>query len=403
MTPSPPGTLQYLGNQSGAARPPTMLEHCWGEKPTTVKGGSVLQNGARPCVRNSNKRVLAPASRYGRSSRLSHQTTPFVSLIRKDCIQHRPLPMMLKRQDDNITEAPATQANTGEVVPSQAVDASLPVDPSSIPGETRSLPIDSSSQGSSTTATSWTPTNSLDPEPTTEKQTTEVVSSITASLTVESPESSLSATSTASIPSSSSGISGGAVAGIAIGCILAGLFIGAIAVWLLFWRRRRRLDNSRSKFVSVTVSRDTKASYNPPSSSPPPIQDSLLDKFLLCATPDREIQDEMQSLCELIHQHVDNSYDLQATNISALHLTQSLRELEYTEESGLSAEKVAAMCINPSTRTMGLRHIISHVLFKSIDIASRSSLSMLPAPVAIFLQSIPASGRNGGDPAGMYP
>lgn len=214
----------------------------------------------------------------------------------------------------------------------------------------------------------------------------------------ESTNASWSATSTASDSSPSSGISGGAAAGIAVGCIIAGLAIGAFAAWLLFWRRKCR-NVSYLKSPSLAVGRDTKAGYNAPS-SPPIIQDSQLDKFLLCATPDQDIQDEMQSLCELIHQHVETSDDLQSINISTTSLVQALLELNYTKELGLSAEKAAGMCINTLTRVMGLRHVISHVLFKSVDVNSRSSLSMLPAPIATFLQSIPASNNNSSDSAG---
>lgn len=56
------------------------------------------------------------------------------------------------------------------------------------------------------------------------------------------------------------------------------------------------------------------------------------------------------------------------------------------------------MCTDPSTRTVGLCHVISYLLFKGIDVNSQSSFSMLPAPISSFLQSIP-TGRGAGDPA----
>lgn len=105
---------------------------------------------------------------------------------------------------------------------------------------------------------------------------------------------------------------------------------------------------------------------------------------------------QMRTLGELIHQHVDNYYQLWPINVSVWTLSESLLVLGFMESgSGLRAEDVAALCLEPRSRKIGLRHVISYVVILSIDVHSRSRLSMLPRPVAAFLRSLPAAEAHG--------
>ncbi|KAH6973088.1 hypothetical protein BKA56DRAFT_111552 [Ilyonectria sp. MPI-CAGE-AT-0026] len=189
-------------------------------------------------------------------------------------------------------------------------------------------------------------------------------------------------------PVTSSGISTGAIVGAAVGCAFAGLIFGLAAAWLLLRRRWRKNDTGRPDGVAAIATTPESKDYASVSVTPSG-SETQLDQFLLIATPDKEIGTELQSLGDLIHQHVENHYEFGPSPASASILSQSLVNLGFKQGSGLSADALAALCIQPESRQAGLRHVLSHIIFRSIDVNSRSSLSMLPAPLAAFLQSIP--------------
>lgn len=138
---------------------------------------------------------------------------------------------------------------------------------------------------------------------------------------------------------------------------------------------------------------------SPKTREPPPghdhsgTSDLQLERFLLEGAPDSDIAMEFKALDDLITQHVDTHYALQPTSVRKSALMSSLANLGFAHKTASSAEAtagtVAVCCIEPKTRHVGLRHVIATVAFRSIDINSQSRLSMLPSPVAAFLQSIP--------------
>ncbi|KAH7129547.1 hypothetical protein B0J13DRAFT_598509 [Dactylonectria estremocensis] len=204
--------------------------------------------------------------------------------------------------------------------------------------------------------------------------TTEVRDDV-ASTTIQPPETN----SRAANQAPNNGISGGAVAGVAIGCLLLGLALGALAVFFFCRRhgkKRRHHRRPRGEFLAEKE--------NSPRESPPTAIN--LDHFLLDTTPDKEIVSELRALGHLVSMHVDNNYHHQPVPTDASSLAASISKLGF--HAG-SANTIASLCCNPQTRAVGLRHFISQVIFTSIDFNARSPLSMLPAPVAAFLASIP--------------
>ncbi|KAF5535975.1 hypothetical protein FMEXI_10564 [Fusarium mexicanum] len=196
---------------------------------------------------------------------------------------------------------------------------------------------------------------------------------------------------------SSDGLKGGPVAGVAIGCLIAGLALGLIAAFLLL-RRRRRGKPENQGFVLA----DQK--YTEPKDGTQVIvsssrHDAELSQFLLEATPDKDIQAELRSLSELIYQHVENYYRRPQVQVDPAEVAQSLINIGYSPEaSGLQADTVAAICLSPKTSQVGLRHALSHVIFRSLDFNSGSSLSMLPLAVATLAQRS-HSAENANNPA----
>ncbi|KAF5619739.1 hypothetical protein F25303_12708 [Fusarium sp. NRRL 25303] len=197
------------------------------------------------------------------------------------------------------------------------------------------------------------------------------------------------------------GLKGGPVAGVAIGCLVAGLALGLIAAFLLF-RRRRRAKPANQGFVL------TDQKYTEPKDGTQVIvssstHDAELSQFLLEATPDKDLQAELRSLSELIYQHVENYYRRPQVQADPAEVAQSLINIGYSPEaSGLQADIVAAICLSPKTSQVGLRHVLSHVIFRSLDFNSGSSLSMLPPEVATLTQRS-HSAENANNPGKTLP
>jgi hypothetical protein len=196
------------------------------------------------------------------------------------------------------------------------------------------------------------------------------------------------------------GVPAAGVAGAVIGGLIAGLALGVLIAWLLFRRRQRDADRSQQNGYAAPVVVESKAYQQPP---PPTQADSLqLNQFLLDATPDEDIVSELRSLGQLIHQHVENNYHLQTSQASLTALAQALVNLGLSSGGSLSPEAIATLALNTQTRHIALQHVISQVVFTSIDFSSRSRLSMLPAPIAAFLQSVPPVEHGSGSAEGAH-
>lgn len=229
---------------------------------------------------------------------------------------------------------------------------------------------------------------------------------------------STSVTNSSPAPSShSSGLSPGATAGIAIGCALVGLAIGIIASFCLFRRKAKhsQLDDRKAKHnqlgdrvvihelhdTVIHELQDTAKTYV--SEKGTPVHDIQLNQFLLEATPDRDIAQEVQSIGALVDQHVETYYHTRPINIDRGTLASSLAHIGFpssTHAAQLDAQSAAVLCLDPRSRQIGLRHVIMRTLFSSIDTHSPNP-SMLPAPVASFLRAIPpAESDRYADPQG---
>ncbi|KAJ4024034.1 hypothetical protein NW752_002600 [Fusarium irregulare] len=177
------------------------------------------------------------------------------------------------------------------------------------------------------------------------------------------------------------GIQGGAVAGVAIGCLIAGLALGLLVAFIIF-RRHRRNNSTSPNFIAVEP-QYAEPKHGPQVSVTTSGQDAELSQFLLDSTPDKEIQSELSSLSELIYQHVETYYHGPQVQATSAEVAQSLVNIGYSPElSGIQPEAVAAICLAPKTSKVGLRHVLSHVIFRGLDFNSGGNLSMLPLPVA---------------------
>lgn len=189
----------------------------------------------------------------------------------------------------------------------------------------------------------------------------------------------------------SSGLPTGAIAGIAIGCAAVGLVIGLLAACILL-RRKRKQPNT-----TVIAQQEAKAYEN----ASPITSDIHLNQFLLDATPDREIVQEVRSLGDLIGQHVENYYHLSPINIDVSALSSTLDALGWANGNSLST---TLLCLDPQTRQVGLRHVILMTLFSSVSFPPNGTPSLLPPLVTDFANSLPHTEKGHlGDPQGELP
>ncbi|KAL2680442.1 hypothetical protein Neosp_008043 [[Neocosmospora] mangrovei] len=242
---------------------------------------------------------------------------------------------------------------------------------SSVSSPTSSITDATSSSASTSPSTTAIPSTSIDASADT---------SISSSSS--SPSHSSTSVSAPSTDNGSSGHSTGALAGAAVGCAIGGILIGLVAAWLLFRRRRKGRDDGNA------VPRDDPRAFAVVEKPSPAVSDDStpLNHLLLDATPDREIEAELQALGHLIDQHVEKYYHLDPiSDVSILsdHLA-PLGDFPH------GTEAIAGVCAKPMSRQTGLRHVISQVIFRSLDIYSQSVFSLLPAPVSTFLDSIPS-------------
>ncbi|KAK8057818.1 hypothetical protein PG996_011755 [Apiospora saccharicola] len=242
---------------------------------------------------------------------------------------------------------------------------------------------------------------------TTTATTTDPSSSMTTSFTlsefVTTPTSTTTTTSGAVAATSpavleSSGLSAGAIAGIAIGCLIAGVLLGALAAWILL-RRKRQWEPSQSASY-YPVKDDTQEKLAPIAA---PFNRNLLplDQFFMDVKPDRELVSELRSLDRSIQRHVAEHYHTQPVPDSAVNpedLALVLVKLgidntinqgdDNTQQQQSQASHLTSLALDPSKRFQTLCHVIMSVAFGSTVLRSSSSISMLPPFVAAFARHL---------------
>ncbi|KAH7267893.1 uncharacterized protein BKA55DRAFT_501186 [Fusarium redolens] len=249
-------------------------------------------------------------------------------------------------------------------------------------------PASSTSYGTTTNVGSpHIPSVPEEPKPTSISVTTTDSSPTSASTTVSGTDASAGQTSPQETGNNANNrIEPGAVAGIAIGCLFAGIFVGICFAWLL-----QRFTKSRPRHRRAI--RVVRAPKNPDTDSPGSMESSdnkiKVENFILQATPDREVVGLLQRLEVIMEQHIENYYHIKPIDIGVSVLAEQLTNLGISQDSsGFEAEAVAKWCLHPASRRLALQHVVSHVLFNSIDCNSRNGISLLPGPAINFLRSI---------------
>ncbi|KAI1393153.1 uncharacterized protein F4822DRAFT_383679 [Hypoxylon trugodes] len=221
------------------------------------------------------------------------------------------------------------------------------------------------------------------------------------SQTTTSASSSASSTQATSLPvnnaqvsQTGSGLSSGAIAGIAIACAFAGLIMGVAAGFLLFRKRRQQPSEARYHVASTEYDGQEKALQSVLST------DRLhLYQFLLDTSPDAEINTELQSLNQLLQQHVEDHYHTEPVSRSITTLSAALINLGIDEDARIPASKLASLALDPVSRYSAIQHVIAKVAFGSVAFDDGpTTFSLLPQPISSFASMVPATEAHTGNP-----
>lgn len=200
---------------------------------------------------------------------------------------------------------------------------------------------------------------------------------------------SASSTSTNNSNKKDDGLEAGAVAGVAIGCLVAGLLIGIIFGWFLRRAMRRSKHRKRGHGGEERAKILSQPKDDGPVALEPLGKKMKLENVILQPAPDQTILSDLGRLEDIIRQHVEAVYHSGPVDVKLAKLAHALTALGISKSSsGFDAETVAGWCLQPNTRRGALQHVISHVLFRSIDWNSPGPLTLLPKPAVGFLNSI---------------
>ncbi|KAH8899878.1 hypothetical protein GQ53DRAFT_835900 [Thozetella sp. PMI_491] len=204
----------------------------------------------------------------------------------------------------------------------------------------------------------------------------------------------MSSSSTPSLESvNSQRLSTGEVAGIAIVCAAVGSVVGWTVSLLFYrWRHHFRKDGDTSDEEII----ERKGPLSPVLSSTRASSEAA--QFLLEPTPDKELAAQVTEIGRLIQEHAETFYHLEQIQPKLGTLVQGLGNMGVSRRSDMTSGELISLVLNPYTRHAALQHVISIVVFKTVDFSARSRLSILPAPVAAFLRAIPPDGSNQGSP-----
>ncbi|KLU92197.1 hypothetical protein MAPG_11143 [Magnaporthiopsis poae ATCC 64411] len=216
--------------------------------------------------------------------------------------------------------------------------------------------------------------------------TSTILSSST--LTITSHATSTQAITTTSTPSpvcTSQCLNATSVAGIGVACLVGGAAIGLLAAWAMARKKQKRERGlSGDGPIEPVQAGASNKTYGTRASLEPSY---ILDMI----ESGSKIRSMLSSIGLLITQHVLTQYHDDPVTTSKAELAQVLRSLGLGEaDQGVSPDHLASMVLDVYYRTEALRHVLSFVIFSSLDLASaRPPVSLLPPPVVDLVRMAP--------------
>lgn len=242
------------------------------------------------------------------------------------------------------------------------------------------------------TTTSVAPTErpTLSTEPTS-ASTTGILSTpdLTESMLTATTISSDNGTTPTTVPTrtpESKGIPRGGVAGIAIGCLVAGALIAGLLVWFCTGRsRKKRTSPDHEASAIALMNRDkgsTAKALSLESSSPMSL---AIESGLPQPLEDKAISDEISKISNLIKNHVQSYYH-------SGRVSPGLLDLDDIQAFGgdlpISTGTLSTLLSNSETRDIALRFCLAWVIISRMQLKSGPAKTLLPPEVADCFQSM---------------
>ena len=188
--------------------------------------------------------------------------------------------------------------------------------------------------------------------------------------------------------SNNKNVSGGAAAGIAIACLIAGALIALLVLFLLgkFGRKKRGTGsslggyaNEKGPSVGVREVGFSDASFVE-SNLPQPVEDNA-------------VITEVGVLRDRISGHVKSYYDLSTPGLTAAASAIDALGLR------VPTPRLLALLADPNSRAAALQYLISATIISRCELGSDPNESFLPFEIAVSLQKMQKSNL---DPKGAY-
>ncbi|KAH7135445.1 hypothetical protein B0J11DRAFT_611380 [Dendryphion nanum] len=189
--------------------------------------------------------------------------------------------------------------------------------------------------------------------------------------------------------SQSNGLSSGAAAGVAIGCLLAGALIAGALLWFFCIRSRKRSGTRDAEASSIALIRNEKGPSAKATSlgSGSPISRTL-ENGLPQPLEDGAISGEISKISNLIKNHVQSFYHHSRVSPGLLDID----DLQALGKSlPISTGTLSTLLGNSDTREVALRFSIAWVVISRIHTSGDANSTFLPPEVATCLQSIPVT------------
>ena len=195
----------------------------------------------------------------------------------------------------------------------------------------------------------------------------------------------------------SKGVPTGIVVGVGVGTALVGAFLALLGVWLFLRqsRRSRPAGGNSSPSLGDHVGRFGGAK----NSIGKGLSTSIvaLDDLPFDPVDDSQTRKSMQDLYELIHQHAENHYNAWNFEGRREDLRHELAKGGWNDRTEQSAQTLASLLVNPTTRRVAIRHIIAWAIIQHIDLKSNPDTSLLPAHIVASGQALLKIKRTPGE------
>ncbi|KAG9193447.1 hypothetical protein G6011_03482 [Alternaria panax] len=199
--------------------------------------------------------------------------------------------------------------------------------------------------------------------------------------------------SESNLPSANSGtgLSTGAIAGIAIGCIAAGVLIAGLVLWVC--RRRRSTPKTQYSHTNTYATSSNEKGFSANAIPLVAQRSSTFTSGGVLPQPleDKAISDDVSKISNAIKNHVQSYYHSSRVNPGIID-HDDLQALG--SNLPISAESLTTLMANAATREIALRFIIAWVIVSKIQPSRDPSKSLLPSEVADCYQAV-ANGDGG--------